>query len=188
MQSRAIPLQVPEEANKSFRATFGKSKMFFNHFVKLYDNEIINRQLLWILIARGAAGICAHYQIGIDIVIPFLFWDHRLRRENISAIFIQCKNNKTFQGVPKQHLFDMMDPYYMHFFDEKETAPLPEAVICMVFALALLRSQGDKLQCAVETFYRTGTLYQSHTVRCSSRFRAKPGPGIHCICLNHSAD
>ena len=27
------------------------------------------------------------------------------------------------------------------------------------------RSQGDKLQCAVETVYRTGTLYQSHTVR-----------------------
>ena len=31
-------------------------------------------------------------------------------------------------------------------------------------------------------------LYQSHTVRWTSRFQAKLGPGIHCICLNHSAE
>jgi hypothetical protein len=136
--SKPVQARLPEEADKTFWATFGKSKMFFNHFVKLHDNEIINRQFLWVLIARGAAGICTHYQIGIDIVIPFLFWDDRLRRENVSAIFIQCKNNKTFQRDLRQYLLDMMHPYHLRFFDEKETAPLP--VIRMVFALASPRS------------------------------------------------
>jgi hypothetical protein len=102
--SKPVQARDPKEVDKTFRATFCKSKIFFNHFIKLHDNEIINRQFLWVLIARGAAGICTHYQIGIDIIIPFLFWDNHLRRENVSAIFIQCKNNKTFQGVPRQYL------------------------------------------------------------------------------------
>jgi hypothetical protein len=135
LRSKPTRAKTSEEADKTLEETFGKSKIFFNHFVKLHDNGIINRKFLWVLIARGAAGICANHQVGIDIVIPFLYWDNLLRRQNVSAIFIQCKNNGTFQAIPREYLLDMMNPYHIRFFDEtKEIDLVP--VIRMVFALA----------------------------------------------------
>ena len=144
LRSKPTRVRTADEANKTLEETFGKSKIFFNHFIKLHDNEIINRKYLWVLIARGTAGICANHQVGIDIVIPFLFWDHLLRRENVSAIFIQCKNSATFQVTTREYLLDMMNPYHIRFFDEKE---IPVPVIRIVFALGLLIPKMEVLSC-----------------------------------------
>jgi hypothetical protein len=72
----------------------------------------------------------------VDIIVPFLYWDSILRRENVSAFFIQGKNNEKFQETPRLHLFDRMNPCEnsLGFFDPKESHPVP--VIRMVFALA----------------------------------------------------
>jgi hypothetical protein len=86
------------------------------------------------LIARGAAGLCADFQYGLDIVIPFLYWDSLLQQENVSAFIIQVKNNQTFQANPCDWVFDLMNPYHIGFFDKNETTPVP--IIRMVFALA----------------------------------------------------
>jgi len=134
LHSKPVQATTSSQADKTFKDTFCKSNIFFSHFVKFRDHRVINRKYLWRLIARGAAGLCADYQYGLDIVIPFLYWDHTLQQRNVSAFFIQCKNNATFLANPREYLFDMMNPYHIQFFDKDEIDPVP--VIRMVFALA----------------------------------------------------
>jgi len=111
LNSKPVRARTSDEAQKTFEDTFCHSNIFFNHFVKFQERGMINRRFLWHLIVRGAAGLCADFQFGVDIVIPFLFWDRCIRRINVSALFIQCKNDASFQISPCEYLFDMMNPY-----------------------------------------------------------------------------
>jgi hypothetical protein len=134
LHSNPIRVRTAEEADKNLEDTFRNSRIYFNHFIKFRNRKVINREYLWGLIARGAAGICADFQYGIDVVIPFLYWDSVLQRENVSALFFQSKNDESFQSRPHEYLFDMMNPYQCGFFDDNETSLVP--IIRMVFALA----------------------------------------------------
>ncbi|KAF8815386.1 hypothetical protein BYT27DRAFT_7333931 [Phlegmacium glaucopus] len=125
--------RTPTEGKQSFGVTFNESKVYFNHFIKINDPNVIKRDSLWKLIARGAAVLCANGQRGVDIVIPFMYCAKKLSKTNVSAIFIQVKNDATFTTKPNVILFDLMNPYFLRFFDIEEE-PLP--VIRMVFALA----------------------------------------------------
>ncbi|KAF8806794.1 hypothetical protein BYT27DRAFT_7233606 [Phlegmacium glaucopus] len=126
--------RTPTEGQQSFGATFNESKVYFNHFIKITDPNVIKRDFLWRLIARGAAVLCANGQRGVDIVVPFMYCAGKLSRINVSAIFIQVKNDAAFTTKPNVILFDLMNPYFLRFFDMDEEEPLP--VIRMVFALA----------------------------------------------------
>ena len=75
--------------------------MYFNHFIKLRDRRVIKREYLWRLIVRGAAGICVDCQDGIDIIIPFLYRDDTLQSNDVSALFIQSKNDPSFRDKPR---------------------------------------------------------------------------------------
>lgn len=132
--SKPTMARTSHEAVKTLKDTFRNSHMYFNHFVKFRNRKVIERDFLWRLIARGAAGLCADFQYGIDIVIPFLYRDPVLRQENVSALLIQSKNDRTFKAKPQKHIFDMMNPHNVQFFQKKETHPVP--IIRMVFALA----------------------------------------------------
>jgi hypothetical protein len=134
--SKPVRARTPDEADKTLGDTFRNSKIYFNHFIKLRNHRCINRNFLWGLIARGTAAQCADYQDGVDIIVPFLYQDNILRRENVSAFLIQCKNDENYQSKPQLNLFDMMNPCENHlgFFDRNESHPVP--VIRMVFALA----------------------------------------------------
>ena len=134
LHSKPIRVRTSQEADTNLGDTFRNSRIYFNHFVKFRHRKVINRTYLWGLIARGAAGICADFQYGVDVVIPFLYWDNVLRRENVSALFVQSKNDETFQCKPHHDLFDMMNPYHCGFFDVNESSLVP--IIRMVFALA----------------------------------------------------
>src|ERR1700760_3661587 len=72
-------------------------------------------------------------QYGVDIIVPFLYWDNILRRENVSAFLIQ---NEEYWAAPCIGLFDRMNPCdnSLGIFDLDESHPVP--VIRMVFALA----------------------------------------------------
>jgi hypothetical protein len=104
---KPIRVRTSEDANKTLQDTFCDSRMYFNHFVKFCDCNIISQKYLWGLIACGAAGVCADFQYGIDIIIPFLYKDNVLGHRNVSALplFIQSKNDKTFQAKPHVCLF-----------------------------------------------------------------------------------
>jgi hypothetical protein len=104
----------------------------FNHFIKVHDFLMVNRQYLWCLISRGAAVICADNHQGIDIDIPILF-GNRLGPKSVSAILIQVKNGYTHTNKVRNVLFDLMDPFKVYLFSKGEK-PCP--VIRLVFALA----------------------------------------------------
>ena len=124
----------PNYQGQTFSATFANAKIYFNHFIKVNDYKVISRKYLWMLMARGAAVLCADNQRGFDIIIPFLVYASHLGRSTISAIVIQVKNDATFTQEPKRYLFDAMNPFSIGFFDQAEENTLP--VIRMVFALA----------------------------------------------------
>ena len=122
----------------TFREAFSESKIYFNHFVKIHDPGVVNRKYLWMLIARGAAILCANNQAGIDVLIPFMYYDAKLGRHNVSVILIQVKNDQKFSTTPRRWLFDGMNPYFVGVFDHSDEEPLP--VIRMVFALSSTKS------------------------------------------------
>jgi hypothetical protein len=98
---------------------------------------MVNQKYLWMFIARGAAILCANNEVGIDVVIPFLYYDDKLARWNVSAMLYQSKNDRSFSITPKRWLFDGMNPFSVGVFDPDDE-PLP--VIRMVFALSSAKS------------------------------------------------
>ncbi|KAA1476427.1 hypothetical protein DENSPDRAFT_510988 [Dentipellis sp. KUC8613] len=107
--------------------------IWFNHFVRVHDYQMIGQKHLWRLLARGAAVVCANNQRGVDIVIPVLFHD-ALCEKNVSAILIQVKNDRSFTDSARTSLFDNMDPFDVGLYAREVEEPLP--IIRMVFALA----------------------------------------------------
>ncbi|KAH9974206.1 hypothetical protein BJV77DRAFT_1056083 [Russula vinacea] len=126
--------RTSDDAARTLADTFCSSNIYFNHFVKFRDRGVIGRDFLWRLIARGAAAICTDGQPAIDVIIPFLYKDEVLRKENVSAFLIQSKNDRSFQAEPDTSLFDSIRPHNIGFFDRGETNTVP--IIRMVFALA----------------------------------------------------
>ncbi|KAF8637024.1 hypothetical protein AX17_003093 [Amanita inopinata Kibby_2008] len=134
LESLPAQWRTEEESRRSFQTTFQDAKIYFNHFIKIDDPRVINRDFLWRLIARGAAVLCADGQAGVDIIMPFTYHTGTLSRRTTSAIFVQLKNNAIFGSKPNVILFDLMNPYLLRFYDLDDENPLP--IIRMVFALA----------------------------------------------------
>ncbi|TDL24869.1 hypothetical protein BD410DRAFT_65329 [Rickenella mellea] len=120
--------------NIPLHSAFKDARLNFNHFVKVNDFKTINQKFLWRLIARGAAVLCANCQAGIDFLIPYSYWDQQLGRYNVGVILVQVKNDMKFGGLPREYLFDAMDPIKLGIFDDNGKEPMP--VIRIVAALA----------------------------------------------------
>jgi hypothetical protein len=131
---KALPFcyHVPDRA-QPLANEFADSKIWFNHFVKVDDYQVLNRAFLWGFILRGAGIICASGQAGCDIVLPFVYGDENLSRSNVSTIIIQVKNSTRFSCKLDGLLFDTMNPFKLGIF-EKGAAPVP--IIRIVMALA----------------------------------------------------
>ncbi|KAI0250558.1 hypothetical protein BJV78DRAFT_1218537 [Lactifluus subvellereus] len=97
--------------SKPFEETFSGCAMWFNHVIRIRDSDMINIRSLWKFITRGAMVMCANKQRGIDIVLPICNTSRKLSRNNVTAILIQVKNDKTFQHQIDKMLFDGMDPF-----------------------------------------------------------------------------
>ena len=132
---------------KPFRATaegcgnilknaLADARVWFNHFIKVHDFDMVNQQYLWRLICREAALICVNNHRDIDIVIPIIFdlQGHSVKPEHVSAILIQVKNDRSFTANIRTSLFTGMDPFKVGLFSKGMKAGLP--IIRMVFALA----------------------------------------------------
>ncbi|KAF8875860.1 hypothetical protein CPB84DRAFT_1796248 [Gymnopilus junonius] len=112
---------------------FARGHIWFNHFIKINDYNMVNRQYLWSLMSRGAAIICPNNQRNVDIVIPILF-DNHLKPESISAILVQVKNDPSCAHNVRTSLFKAMDPFRFGLFSKGDKPAFP--IIRMVFALA----------------------------------------------------
>jgi hypothetical protein len=132
---KSIPACSRPGENIALSEQFSESKVWFNHFVKVEDYSVLNREFLWRFVLRGAAILCANNQAGCDIVIPFVYRAGKLGKMNISAIIVQVKNDRRYSTKPKVSLFDDMNPFELNIFDvEDESKPLP--IIRVVMALA----------------------------------------------------
>ncbi|KAI0300393.1 hypothetical protein BC826DRAFT_878002, partial [Russula brevipes] len=124
---------------KSFESAFTNAHIYFNHFIKVHDFKMVQREYLWRLICRGAAVICANNQRGVDIVIPVLMGTI-LHPKFVTAILVQVKNDHSYTDKISNHLFTKMNPFKVTLFTENEAkAPLPP-VLRVVLALASERS------------------------------------------------
>ncbi|KAI0267106.1 hypothetical protein BC834DRAFT_810847, partial [Gloeopeniophorella convolvens] len=127
---------VPQDKDKSLREAFEGCRVWFNHVVKVGDQQMLNVRELWKFVARGALVLRANGgQVGVDVVVPVCHASPGgvLSRHTVSAILIQVKNDALFQAEPRPALFSLMDPFGLALFNDGDAA-LP--VIRMVFALA----------------------------------------------------
>ena len=134
--SRRRWCSVPNFMNALFKfqhdplqALFTRSKIFFNHWVKVHQHAIVNVEYLAQLMRRGAALLCATNQAGFDGIIPFLVEGYTIFLKNIGALIWQCKNDQKFKDEPDPSLFTAIDPHKLGISDD-----IP--IIRVVFALA----------------------------------------------------
>ncbi|CAA7265136.1 unnamed protein product [Cyclocybe aegerita] len=120
-------------SDKPLEDAFNDCYIWFNHFVKVEDHDVINQQYLWRLLSRGAAVVCAVNQAGVDIVVPFLRGKALLEKK-VSAILIQVQNGVRFASKIQPSIFASMNPFSVGLFSIDVKNPPP--VIRMVFALA----------------------------------------------------
>lgn len=115
---------------------FGDAYIYFNHFIKVYDFQMVSRKYLWRIICRGAAVICANNQHGVDIIIPVIMGTI-LQPRFVTAIFVQVKNDGRRTDSVDSSFFTVMDPFKIGLFSEddaKDAAAVPP-VLRIVLAL-----------------------------------------------------
>ncbi|KAI0044973.1 hypothetical protein FA95DRAFT_1608076 [Auriscalpium vulgare] len=134
LSSTPSHLSDAKYTSTTFAEAFKDAKIYFTHYVKIDDFAVLSRKYLVGLITRGVAVMCPNNQRAVDIVIPFLYFDNRLQRTNVSAILVQVKNDASFTDTLRTSTFGFMDPYDVGIFEEDEPEPVP--VICIVTALA----------------------------------------------------
>ena len=132
----ALPsFALDQDERKPLAKIFEDSRIWFNHVLKIRNQDLINVRYLWRFITRGAMILCANCTRGVDLVVPICYSGNVLSRRTVTAILIQVKNDTHFGQNPKGCLFEGMDPFFVNLFDQ---APLP--TIRMVFALASKKS------------------------------------------------
>ena len=155
-----------EQEHQPLATAFKNARMWFNHILKVRNSDLINVRHLWKFISRGAMILCANNQRGVDIVLPVCYSGNVLSRRDVTAILIQVKNDETFDGNIRDHLFEAMDPFTINLFD-KESEPRP--IIRMVFALASKTSVAKYVQ--VESSRCKRGAFTSYDIWCAGTSR-----------------
>ncbi|KAK2463741.1 hypothetical protein APHAL10511_004234 [Amanita phalloides] len=124
--------KFPPPSDTLQKNLFDESKIFFNHWVKVHQEQIVNVKYLARLMRRGAAVLCTTTQAGINGIIPFLVKGYKISSKNIGVILFQVKNDSKFTHNPQPGLFKAMDPYALGILNPGDNVP----IIRIVFALA----------------------------------------------------
>lgn len=114
---------------------FKDTRMHFNHFVKVHEQELLRSQYLAGLLMRGAAVLCVDRPMPVDAAIPFSFQD-AIDRWFIGHILVRVENDSKYGDDIVPELFDHIDPVALGIteLEPGDTEPLP--VVRIVFALA----------------------------------------------------
>jgi hypothetical protein len=142
-----------------------KSKIWLNHVINFEDGNMIHTSHLWKYMSHGAMILRSPSYYGIDIVLPVRFKNDTLGRNNMTAILIQVKNAKCYQGKISGNLFNYMDPFDVGLFSSEDSdKPLP--VIRMVFALA---SSVNSVTVAPHPSRHSGHGFTAYDIWCARR-------------------
>ncbi len=99
--------------------------------IKPSSKNVISRQYLLNIMARGAAALGANCQPGYDMIFPFLSGTSSLDVNKVGFIIVQVKNAKSVDKKTK--IFSKMDPFACDLFRNDDTVPIP--IIRIVFSL-----------------------------------------------------
>jgi hypothetical protein len=135
-------------SDASLKDLFANSKIFFNHWVKVHQYEMVNVRYLAQLMRRGAALLCATNQAEINGIIPFLLTGYNISLKNIGVILWQVKNDSKFTDKPDPSLFKAMDPYALGVLNPGDNIP----IIRIVFALASKTPCLTRVECSQDGF------------------------------------
>src|SRR6266404_1051771 len=117
------------KTSQKFGDVFKNTRMHFNHVIKPTHTDVISRQYLLNIMARGAAALGANCQPGYDMVFPYLYDTIHLDIKKVGFIIVQVKNAKSVRR--REHLFTNMDPFTCNLFKTDNTVP----IIRLVFSL-----------------------------------------------------
>lgn len=121
------------DSKAKLKNDFPRSKMYFNHYIKVHEHAGIDAKLLLYLCSQGAQVLCPNNLTAIDGVNPFFDRGTDFCRDNLGLMLWQAKNNAAYTHQPDTELFAIMDPYQIGILKEgKDPVPL----IKIVFALA----------------------------------------------------
>jgi len=114
---------------QKFGDVFRRTRMHYNHFIKPNNSDVINRQYLLNILARGAGALGANGQPGYDMIFPFLYETDDLDIKKVGFIMVQVKNVKSLS--PRSEIMNKLDRAARKLLTKNDTVP----VIRMVFSL-----------------------------------------------------
>ncbi|KAI9572000.1 hypothetical protein HD554DRAFT_2186431 [Boletus coccyginus] len=94
------------DRRSAMEEVLGDSKLYFSHFVKVHEPEMLNAKHITRLMSRGAAIFCANNEKGVDLVIPFTRGG--LATKDLGVILVQMQNDKSYTANPKPNEFERM--------------------------------------------------------------------------------
>ncbi len=129
---------------EKFGDVFRRTKMHFNHVIKPSQQNVISRQYLLHIMARGAAALGANCQPGYDMVYPFLFETNSLDIKNVGFVIVQVKNHAR-SIARNSKFFRKMDPFDCDLFS-KDDSDFTVPIIRIVFSLGGKRPSLKRMQ------------------------------------------
>ena len=118
----SMPTLWLEGEHKSFSETFEGYGMWFNHVIRVESFEMLSADNIWKFLTRGAMIVCADNQPAVDIVLPVCLVDQNLSRDTVTAIYVQVKNDLSYQRHIKQRLFHAINPFLLGLFSDFENS------------------------------------------------------------------
>lgn len=132
-------LSPASNRTKTFEQMLAKSATHFNHFVKLQQQGFLTDEHLALLIARGAFILCANGDTGVDLIgVALRDKAKPISSSNIIIFLFQVKNDARYTRVPKEELFDLMDPFALGLVREEDANDV--VVVRVVTALNAIPS------------------------------------------------
>jgi hypothetical protein len=129
------PARARPGEHKPLGNAFDRAAVYFTHFIRLQDFEVVHRRHLSDFMQRGAAILCPVNAAGFDIGIPFIYdGEGALERSNMGLILVRVKNFPYHDIKPHPAHFEDMNPTEIGVYDAEEDSPAP--IIRMFFALA----------------------------------------------------
>ncbi|KAL0945534.1 hypothetical protein HGRIS_014895 [Hohenbuehelia grisea] len=122
MRSLIAPGTSTDRHLQKMASDFPDAVMHFNHFVRPHQQKIIHRDLLLLLMGRGAGVLCAPNTRSIDFALPFLVHDDSIKPSNFGAILVQVKNDQKYTAKAQPPLFQEIDPYKIGVLNQGDAA------------------------------------------------------------------
>ncbi|KAI9573697.1 hypothetical protein HD554DRAFT_2167257 [Boletus coccyginus] len=94
------------DRQSAMEKVLGDSKLYFTHFIKVHQHEMLNPKCIVRLMTRGAAILCANSQKGVDLIIPFTRGG--LTTQDLGVILVQVKNSMAYTANPISEEFEGM--------------------------------------------------------------------------------